>query len=78
MQTAFQYDAHVVVVARDRKHWSLQADGRLVRGRFLDLALEELLPAATNRDIALLTVRVLEWEARQRLRERATEAKKTG
>jgi hypothetical protein len=37
-----------------------------VRARLLDVALEELLPAATDREIALMTVRVLEWEAAQR------------
>jgi hypothetical protein len=68
LRTAFEYGAHTVVVAREPDGWSVQADGRLVRGRLLDVALEELLPAATDRDIALLTVRVLEWEAAQRRR----------
>ena len=68
LRTVFEYGPHVVVVAREPDGWSLQADGRLVRARLLDIALEELLPAATDRDIALLTVRVLEWEAAQRRR----------
>jgi hypothetical protein len=68
LRTAFEYGPHMVVVGREPGGWSLQADGRLVRGRLLDVALEELLPAATDREIALMTVRVLEWEAAQRRR----------
>lgn len=64
MRTAFDHHGQTVVVTRDEAGWHAQCGSDVpVDGRFLDEVLTQALQGTPKREIDLLLIRLLQWNA---------------